>query len=33
LLDQEEVKRYDFSLLPDATPAQLALRQAWMNTL
>jgi predicted metalloprotease with PDZ domain len=33
LLDQEEVKRYDFTLMPDATPAQLALRQAWMNNL
>ncbi|RYU80106.1 M61 family metallopeptidase [Hymenobacter persicinus] len=33
LLDQEEVKRYDFSLLPDATPAQLALRTAWLKNL
>jgi len=33
LLDQEDVKRYDFSLLPDATPAQLALRAAWLKNM
>ncbi|TGE19744.1 M61 family metallopeptidase [Hymenobacter elongatus] len=33
LVEQQEIKRYDFAVLPDATPAQLALRQAWLKNL
>ncbi|MCR5888884.1 peptidase [Hymenobacter sp. J193] len=30
---RDEVKRYNFALDPQATPAQLALRQAWLKNL
>jgi predicted metalloprotease with PDZ domain len=33
LLAKPEVKRFAFEPLPDATPAQLALRAAWMKNL
>ncbi|MCB2380070.1 peptidase [Hymenobacter sp. BT635] len=33
LSEQEAVLRYHFAVLPDATPAQLALRQAWLKNL
>ncbi|GGF04944.1 M61 family metallopeptidase [Hymenobacter cavernae] len=33
LLGREDVKRYNFAVLPNATPAQLALRQVWMTNL
>ncbi|PJJ48555.1 M61 family metallopeptidase [Hymenobacter chitinivorans] len=33
LIQQEQIKRYNFAVLPDATPAQLALRQAWLKNL
>ncbi|UOQ73573.1 M61 family metallopeptidase [Hymenobacter cellulosilyticus] len=33
LIQQEQIKRYNFAVLPDATPAQLALRQAWVKNL
>ncbi|QDA59897.1 M61 family metallopeptidase [Hymenobacter jejuensis] len=33
LQEQDEVKRYSFTPMPNATPAQLALRKAWMTNL
>ncbi|SHK08703.1 M61 family metallopeptidase [Hymenobacter psychrotolerans] len=33
LLGNEEVKRYQLTALPNPTPAQLALRQAWLKNL
>ncbi|TGE26440.1 M61 family metallopeptidase [Hymenobacter metallicola] len=33
LVAQEDIKRYDFAVAPDATPAQLTLRQAWLKNL
>ncbi|MCB2409249.1 peptidase [Hymenobacter lucidus] len=31
LIEKEEIKRYNFAVAPDATPAQLALRQIWLK--
>jgi hypothetical protein len=33
LQGQEEVQRYQLAVLPNPTPAQLALRQAWLKNL
>ncbi len=33
VLEQEEVKQYAFEPDPQATPAQLQLREAWMKNL
>jgi len=33
LLGREDIKRYYFAVMPNATPEQLALRKAWMTNL